>query len=52
MVIGVGEERGILVGTGKGILRVTALQLEGGSSMDGQDFIHGHNSIIGSILGE
>ena len=52
MVIGIGEERGILVGTGKGVLRVTTLQLEGGSSIDGQDFIHGHNSIIGSVLGE
>ncbi|NQT75282.1 MAG: methionyl-tRNA formyltransferase, partial [Candidatus Omnitrophica bacterium] len=42
---------GILVSTGKGILRIDELQLEGGRRMSAEEFIAGHKDVAsGSVF--
>ncbi|MBA7689344.1 Methionyl-tRNA formyltransferase [subsurface metagenome] len=44
------ENKQLAVQTGKGILILKQIQLEGKKPMSGQDFLNGHPKIIGSIL--
>lgn len=45
------DEHGLGVQTGKGILQITRLQLEGKKQMDAVDFLRGYKIEKGSILG-
>jgi len=49
-VLGSDKEKGIAIGTGKGILWVTALQLEKRKELDWRSFLNGNKEFIGSLL--
>ena len=51
-VLGLDKKAGILIQTGKGIIAVSKLQIEGKKAMDWKSFINGQNDIIQSILGD
>jgi methionyl-tRNA formyltransferase len=44
------KDRKLVVQTGKDCLIIKKLQLEGGKSLEAQDFLRGHQEIIGTIL--
>jgi methionyl-tRNA formyltransferase len=45
-----GEENGIGIGTGEGVLGVTRLQLEGRKAMTAAEFLRGQREFVGSVL--
>ncbi len=51
-VLGLDKKAGILIQTGKGIIAVGNLQIEGKKAMDWKSFINGQNDILQSILGD
>lgn len=51
--VSVQEEAGhkvIAIATGSGLLLVTQLQLEGKKALSAEDFLRGHNQIVGEVL--
>lgn len=52
IVLGLDKKAGILIQTGKGILAVDNLQIEGKKAMDWKAFMNGHENILQSVLGE
>jgi methionyl-tRNA formyltransferase len=51
LVCAVDTSAGILIHTGKGLLCVRRLQLEGKKALSWQDFVNGHRSFVGARLG-
>ncbi len=51
-VLGIDRENGILVQTGKGVLGIRQLQLQGKKPLHWEAFVNGNKDIIGSRLGE
>ncbi len=49
-VLGPEASGGLRVATGQGILSLNQVQIEGGRSVSGYDFVNGHPNIIGSLL--
>ena len=47
----VAEGKGIAVVTGRGMLALSLVQLEGGRPVNGSDFVNGHPSVTGAALG-
>ncbi len=51
-VLGIDRENGILVQTGRGLLSMRRLQLQGKQSLEWRAFVNGNKEIIGSQLGD
>src|SRR6056297_77138 len=51
-VLGIDRENGILVQTGRGVLAIRRLQLQGRQPLEPQTFVNGNKEIIGSQLGD
>lgn len=51
-VLGIDREKGILVQTGRGVLAIRRLQLQGKQPLESQAFVNGNKEIIGSQLGD
>jgi methionyl-tRNA formyltransferase len=52
LVLGADNRYGILVGTGRGVLYVSCLKLQGRKAMDWRSFLNGRPDLVGSVLGE
>jgi len=50
-VVGIDRENGILVQTGRGLLLIRKLQLQGKKPLGWEAFVNGNKEIIGSLLG-
>lgn len=46
----INSEKGMMVVTGKGLLRIQKIQPEGKNPMTGSEFLRGHRDVIGKIL--
>jgi len=52
LIQGVDNENGILVETGSGVIAVSTLQLQAKKPLDWKSFLNGHQTLIGTVLGE
>ena len=52
LVLGADNRYGILIGTGRGVLYVSRLQLQGRKALDWRSFLNGRPDLVGSVLGE
>ncbi len=52
LVLGADNRYGILIGTGRGVLYVSRLQLQGRKPLDWRSFLNGRPDLVGSVLGE
>ncbi len=52
LVLGADNRYGILIGTGRGVLYVSRLQLQGKKALDWRSFLNGRPDLVGSVLGE
>jgi methionyl-tRNA formyltransferase len=43
---------GILIGTGKGVLYVSRLKIQGRKALDWRSFLNGQRNLPGSVMGE
>ena len=49
-VLAMGNNRGLYVGTGEGMLALNSVQLEGRRAVSGEEFLRGYTDIVGSQL--
>jgi methionyl-tRNA formyltransferase len=52
LVLGADNRYGILIGTGRGVLYVSRLQLQGKKALDWRSFLNGRPDLVGTVLGE